>query len=170
MRVYKFNKDGYFTGVHDCQVGCFGETLFPSGDFTEKAPNIVANKIPKFDGSKWVNKTDYRGRIIYNKLTLEKSTYQNIEKYSNDFTELAPPSQIYKWSGGKWIIDEIKQAEKEQKEIAQELASTDNEIIRGVEDLIDLLIAKNVIAENDLPQKLKEKLDNRKVLRSQINE
>lgn len=45
----------------------------------------------------------------------------------------------------------------------------DDELIRVVEDLIDVLIAKNVLRLTDLPVSAQEKLLSRKRLRSQLH-
>lgn len=56
------------------------------------------------------------------------------------------------------------------KELAMaELAATDKDLARIVEDLIGLLISKGVIAASDLPQSVRDKINNRKELRSKLN-
>lgn len=47
-----------------------------------------------------------------------------------------------------------------------QLADSDSGMIRVLEDLVALLIAKGVIAEGDLPRKVQEKLTERKALRA----
>jgi len=49
------------------------------------------------------------------------------------------------------------------------LASMDMEIIRILEDLIDLLVGKNLIMFSELPQKAQEKLLCRKQIRNHIS-
>lgn len=49
-----------------------------------------------------------------------------------------------------------------------DLDASDSGMIRAVEDLVDVLVAKGVIALADLPQKVREKLAGRKALREII--
>ncbi len=52
--------------------------------------------------------------------------------------------------------------------LAQLLALTDDSIIRVLEDLIDLLIKKNVILFTELPEEAQEKIRERKEVRLKI--
>lgn len=67
------------------------------------------------------------------------------------------------------------EAEKEQDRILQEaeeakqkLAETDADMIRVIEDVIDVLIAKKIIDFKDLPEVVQEKLNERKSSREKI--
>jgi hypothetical protein len=51
-------------------------------------------------------------------------------------------------------------------EAKQQLAETDLDMVRIIEDLIKLLIAKGVIAETDLPQAARNKIQQRNNLRA----
>ncbi len=50
----------------------------------------------------------------------------------------------------------------------KQLAETDTDIIRVLEDLIDLLASKQVILFTDLPAEAQEKIQRRKKLRTQL--
>lgn len=50
------------------------------------------------------------------------------------------------------------------------LAASDSDIIRVVEDLVDLLIHKKIIIATDLPQAAQEKLRGRKSVRESMHE
>lgn len=54
--------------------------------------------------------------------------------------------------------------------IIEQLSNTDKNIIRVLEDLITILIQKGSITLSDFPQKVQDKLLERKALRDQINE
>lgn len=56
-----------------------------------------------------------------------------------------------------------------QDSILQLLARMDTEIVRILEDLIDLLVKKNVIMFTELPDEAQEKLHGRRQIRQQIN-
>jgi len=54
--------------------------------------------------------------------------------------------------------------------IVEQLSNTDKNIIRVLEDLITILIQKGNISLSDFPQKVQDKLLERKALRDQISE
>lgn len=58
--------------------------------------------------------------------------------------------------------------EKDDKEVKQQLSSSDIEFIRVLEDLIELLISNGTIRLTDLPPKALEKLNERKRTRKQL--
>ena len=49
-----------------------------------------------------------------------------------------------------------------------QLAATDANMLRITEDVIDILVAKNIIKITDLPVSVQDKLTERKSLRAQI--
>ncbi len=52
---------------------------------------------------------------------------------------------------------------------ASELAVSDMKLIRAIEDIVDLLIAKNIICITDLPSAVQDKLLERHSLRHSLN-
>lgn len=64
-----------------------------------------------------------------------------------------------------WILC---QEEDRVAEITDQLSNTDKNIIRVLEDLITILIQKGGISLSDFPQKVQDKLLERKALRDQI--
>jgi hypothetical protein len=62
------------------------------------------------------------------------------------------------------------QASGEVEPLAQLLMHSDASIVRVLEDLIDLLIAKKVILFTELPPEAQEKIQNRKRLRAKIGD
>lgn len=59
---------------------------------------------------------------------------------------------------------------KEQDEsIKEQLSTSDAELVRVLEDLIDVLIANGTIRMTDLPPKALEKLTSRKQTRRKLN-
>jgi|Deesub1362A_J573_1020465.scaffolds.fasta_scaffold00740_9 hypothetical protein len=60
------------------------------------------------------------------------------------------------------------QAELAREEIKRQLAETDSGMARVIEDLIELLASKGVIAESELPQPTQDKITSRRNLRTQL--
>lgn len=60
------------------------------------------------------------------------------------------------------------QGDKEDKDIKQQLSSSDLEFVRVLEDLIEVLISNGTIRLTDLPPKALEKLNERKRTRKQL--
>jgi len=74
----------------------------------------------------------------------------------------------------QWVADEdiellsfFKNIEKQPTK--QSLVGTDVEMVRVIEDLIDLLIEKQVFVFTELPNAVQEKLNARKQLRKEMN-
>jgi hypothetical protein len=77
--------------------------------------------------------------------------------------------------GGNWIeaqdpevLDFIKRSEITEQ-ARQVLTSTDNEMVRVVEDLIDMLMERQIFIFTELPEAVQAKLNARKQLRKDMN-
>lgn len=57
---------------------------------------------------------------------------------------------------------------QEAEEAKQQLIETDKDVVRVIEDIIDVLVAKKVVDYKDLPQSVQEKLAERKTLREKL--
>lgn len=55
-------------------------------------------------------------------------------------------------------------------QVTHELHHTDTEMIRVIEDLVELLIAKNIIQLTELPRAAQQKIYNRKKIRRLLND
>jgi hypothetical protein len=66
------------------------------------------------------------------------------------------------------VLAFLSQSDTEVNSLAQILALTDESIIRVLEDLIDLLIKKNIILFTELPEQAQEKIRGRKQAREMI--
>ncbi|SDO84820.1 hypothetical protein [Desulforhopalus singaporensis] len=58
----------------------------------------------------------------------------------------------------------------QNKTISAFFRKLDNEVIRVLDDLVDLLVMKNIIKITDLPEQAQQKLGNRKRIRSKIQD
>ena len=76
--------------------------------------------------------------------------------------------QFAKYIDGQIVEDTQEKENFENEKLKNDLALTDNGMIRVIEDLINTLIDKNIIAINDLPVEAKDKINNRKALRDKI--
>ncbi len=65
------------------------------------------------------------------------------------------------------LLEFLRQAEGSQP-FVQIFAHLDNEMVRVLEDLIDVLVSKNVIVLTDLPADARRKLFDRKAVRRQM--
>lgn len=66
------------------------------------------------------------------------------------------------------VLAFLSRADSEVNSLAEILALTDDSIIRVLEDLIDLLIKKNIILFTELPEQAQEKIRGRKQAREMI--
>lgn len=77
-------------------------------------------------------------------------------------------------SGAQWLeitdpeVTNFVQLVSPPDQVNRKLSSTDYEMVRVVEDLVDLLIAKQVFIFTELPEAVQEKLSARKHLRKDM--
>ena len=76
-----------------------------------------------------------------------------------------PENSYHEWNGSEWIFNQDRY---DTETAIDDLSQSDNDMIRVIEDLIDVLIDKNVIVIDDLPVEAKDKINNRKSLRDKI--
>lgn len=79
--------------------------------------------------------------------------------------ESEPPSKEHVWNGNDWVLNDTLVSAKTVRDNLTVIVSTDADIPRIVEDLINLLEAKGVINLSELPVKAREKLEKRRTLR-----
>lgn len=169
MKVYKFDKDGYFAGVHDCQP-CpltYGWLYPTEGTFTEIAPKDEVGYIPKWDGKKWDNIKNYFQKPLYD-IVEKNMIFSNTVTLPEGYTDIKP-TDVQKWDGQKWVDDPALIAEKEKKQKFSELSATDFKMSRQLEDVMDVLIANEKLSKKDLPEKTRDFYELKKKLRAEYN-
>lgn len=82
----------------------------------------------------------------------------------------SPPNPNSQWFelGHQEIIDYLQKTGS-QEQVKRSLTLTDIDMVRVTEDLIDLLIAKQVFTFTELPKAVQDKLGARKQLRKDIS-
>ncbi|MDT7128074.1 tail fiber assembly protein [Citrobacter braakii] len=96
------------------------------------------------DSNKWSLVEDHRGKTVYDILTGEAITINQLGKLPDDVVSVAPEGHFVKWDGKKWVHD--TEAEKmalitqatQQKESLLALAASK---IAPLQDAVDLDIA-----------------------------
>ena len=73
-------------------------------------------------------------------------------------------------TGNITIDQEFKDQYLADKVVLEQLRGTDMDMARIMEDVIELLDTKGILAEAELPESVKNKLSNRRSLRSQLRE
>lgn len=68
------------------------------------------------------------------------------------------------------IIENDVAAHRQKIILLGQLMESDNDMPRGAEDLWNLMLEKEMITDNDISAETKEKLDNKKALRTQLSE
>ena len=82
------------------------------------------------------------------------------------FDEMGIPK--LEWKGKKIIEHKYDDDDKAAVTLAQSkaaLAASDQGVIRGIDDLVNLLVEKKIISREELPEKFVEKLEAREILR-----
>jgi len=136
---------------------------------TEKEPPAVRTKETSvWDGTKWKIVPDYRGQVGYNPTSGEAFIILSLE----DVFVSDPPPKLYspRWDGNTWVesasAEDIQEIERGKA--LQTLGVSDSGMIRVVEDVIAVLVAKNLVKEDDFPQSVRDKLEERRALRERL--
>jgi hypothetical protein len=74
------------------------------------------------------------------------------------------PNKLSSWNGSAWVENETLVSQDYERQVA----TTDNNFIRVLDDLIITLLSKEIITLDDLPTKAKNKFNDRKSLRENI--
>ena len=80
---------------------------------------------------------------------------QRINK--NDIEVPQRPDDTYVWTGDGWEVD----PEKVRDGIKLEIVMTDQNMVRTIDDLFEILLKKNILDEKDIPDVVKKKLEER---------
>ena len=75
-----------------------------------------------------------------------------------------PEIENASWNGAAWV----ENADLVVLDYQKQIADTDKGLIRGIEDLIDVLTSTGTVAFEDFPEPLREKYNARKALREYI--
>ena len=75
-----------------------------------------------------------------------------------------PEIDFASWNGSAWVED----PDLVSQDYAKQVADTDNDFVRVLDDLITVLTSTGVIVLDDLPTDAKNKYNNRKSLRENI--
>lgn len=76
------------------------------------------------------------------------------------------PSELHGWDGRGWAPSEVLAAAADKRRAAADLRRLDDDAPRLLEDLIDALVAKGVLAEADLPEPARARLAAKRDLRA----
>lgn len=124
---------------------------------------------------------DEEGIVVstsYLKLVGNQSVYNGEDAEGNEIYIDKPIFEPFDFATLKATIESVKsahdptaRAKKEaNEEIYRQLKEKDLDLNRGTEDLIELLIIKDVITESELPQQLRDRKSEKENLRSQLQE
>jgi len=76
--------------------------------------------------------------------------------------------QLCVWDEADEIVVLKSQEQLDSENALKQLSETDNKMTRVTEDLISILITKNVIRKEELPVSVQELYGNKKILRSKL--
>jgi len=85
--------------------------------------------------------------------------FDELSVNANQWLELSDPE----------LIEFVGKSSVSKEHVKEMLSSTDSEMVRVVEDLIDVLLEKQVFTFTELPEIVQNKLITRKQLREDIN-
>jgi hypothetical protein len=92
------------------------------------------------------------------------SYYEGDRQDSRDVEVPQRPNYTYKWTGKKWVEDSVAVSES----IKRDLSSRDLVMIRGIDDLYDILLKKKFLDASEVPEAVLIKLEERKAKRKNL--
>jgi len=94
--------------------------------------------------------------------------YQGDRMAPQDLEVPERPSGLHIWDGTSWVYSEDLAATKTRERSLVELVDSDSGMVRALEDLIALLIAKGTITQEELPPIVRDKIAARQALRENL--
>ena len=171
MKLYHYDKNGLFTHQSTARRNPReeGQFLIPNRTTAEPPPKAEKGKVVVWNNG-WEQSEDHRGKRVYNTDDRSPKTINKPGPIPEGYTEEAPPSHRHEWDGSAWVLSDAAKAEIEAEETRDALAATDAGMARVVEDIIGLMIDKGVFTADEMPESVRDKIQEREALRSQINE
>lgn len=115
----------------------------------------------------WSHIPDHRGKIVWSKQTRDRVEIFDLGEVPDDYTSIEPTSvDVWDAATERWMTDQAAVAKATRRRALSELAESDAGLVRGLEDLIEVLKAKQVLTDADLPAELCARLTRRKELRA----
>ena len=154
-----------------------GVYLLPAHATDQPAPAAKIGQAAIYQDGAWRLVPDYRAQSVClidaagYFLGLASLTLGEIPDARHILTEQPNLSvKKPKWSGKEWI-DGRSTEEVEADALASakaELAESDSDMARIVEDLINVMLTKDLITESDIPQSAQDKMARRAKLRARL--
>lgn len=136
MKVYNYNKNGFYTGSSDANPNpkSPGDFLLPAMATFIEPPESKKDKARVFNGTEWEFIPDYSSYVYYEKETKSQKRYQigeepDLEKY----TDIEPLGDVDQFVDGHWILSADTIKKRAIAEAEAYLAQTDWYVIRFVE-------------------------------------
>lgn len=178
MKVYQYiENNGELISEVDAQVDPLesriqGKDVFliPKNCTKEIPFKTKEGEINIFNGLKWEIKEDHRG-IYYDKYTKEKINFIEFGNVPENLTDKEPPSNNFnyiEWINDDWNISPENEIIIEKQSIKSDLLLSDSTYIHVVDDIISILIDKQILSLLDFPIEVQEKYNYRKELRENL--
>jgi hypothetical protein len=126
MIVYTIDTDGLFIAEHKCQIGCFGEILYPVRYSEIEPPVCGENESPFWTGITWEVRNNFKGITIYNKETKEPKKCETMFEIEESYTFKKPFNDPCNFINDEWVIDQISLLQNKKEEKKNEIDSSFN--------------------------------------------
>lgn len=126
MIAYLYDEENFYYGIRELmesplEPGVFGDLPFST---KEKPPEIKVNEIQYWNGTEWEIKPDYSNKTYYSKIDKKEKIFKRGEPFSNDYTDLKPPIEVYyTWQNNNWKIDNLLKSKYEKENCKNEAKS-----------------------------------------------
>jgi len=144
--------------------------LVPAYATTITPPAAISGFARCFIGGAWRQMEDHRGMAIYNKADGAAAIITDIGPIPEGYTDLTPTVECPVWTDGSWVVDPARRKTHARALRRLNLRTSDQQMARITEDLIDTLIRRGIITLQDLPAAARDKLVARQTDRTALTE
>lgn len=104
IKIYNYRVDTLeFIGDSDAYIPA--NTGLPANCTITPPPKIKAGCVVVYIDGKWQQREDYRGTVVYSKVTGQQRNITDLGLLPDDVTVLQSTGQYDKWDGKKWVKD-----------------------------------------------------------------
>jgi len=136
MIIYNYNPStGEYIGTGEARESPRepGVFLIPANAVTVVPPTAGINEVAVWNGEEWEVKSDFRGKIYYDKTTKEKHEITEIGIIPDvNWTDVEPIDSEAVWNKDSWEVPFVVLVERKKAEIAQARYNAEIAGINGI--------------------------------------
>lgn len=140
MTIYLFDS---ITKEYSGNLTIPDNSKLPANSTNIAIPSLNFDETCIFEGSEWKVISNYKNKIVYNKLTGKEVVYDKLGDLPDELTKIVCPNRdLYSWGGQDWIQDIEKYRKRDRLFRERELNSLQWLIFRHESELRLLEVGK----------------------------